>query len=319
MIIDQRSFWVGDDFCQIPLGLIGLLALADLDVVPRCTALRGTSAWSGILMLCPGLHRQQEAAQLQKGEFPACAAMTTGHVFRIENPATVFYLQSIGETGKLTNISVSKEADGSSTRIELQHVAVASSVLALACLTSIADWWALSYFLVLVLIRLINTMVIRSRACVGWHGQSEPGQRGDLFVLLSYDRWVRIQGEVDDLKAVTSGRWLHRPTMVQDAMSGCAKLLAYMAPTIIFNASHRGQTAMAWLFLLNAAVLGAANRLSDTLYMKGRILRTEGQAKAYNSRRVLANELIAESGRTDWAIAMSLIPNEPHYRGSFTL
>ena len=319
MMKDQRSFWVGDDFCQIPLGLIGLLALADLDVVPRCTALRGTSGWSDILMLCPGLHRQQEATQLQKGEFPACAAMTTGHVFRIENPATVFYLQSVGETGKLTNISVSKEADEPSTGIKLQHVAVTSSVLAFACLTSIADWWAFCYLLTLVIIRLINTMVIRSRASVDWQGQSEPGQRGDLFVLLSYDRWVRIQGEVDDLKAVTSGRWLHRPTVLQDAISGCSKLLAYAAPTVVFNATHRGQTAVVVLLLLNAAILAASNRLTNSLHMKERILRTNCQAKAYKSRRVLANELIADSGRTDWAIGMGLIPNELHYRESFTL
>lgn len=314
-----QNFWPGDGPHYSPLGLIGLLGLADLDIVPHCTALSGTSEWTDTLLLCPGLHRQQEAVQLNKGEFPACAAMTTGNVFRIENPATVFYLQSVGETGKLTNISVSKIGDASSVKFRLQHLAAASSVVAFAYLVSIRDLWAMLYLLALVLIRFINTIIFQSRAHVGWHGQSEPGHRGDLFVLLSYDRWVRIQGEVDDLKAVTSGRWLHCPTLFDDTISACAKLLAYTAPTIVFNATHRGQLAVAVMFLANAAVLGAATRLANTLCMKGRTLRVEGLPRAYKRRNVLANELIASSGRVDWAIAMGLIPNEPHYQGSFQM
>lgn len=308
---------MGDGPYHIPLNLIGLLGLADLDIVAQFTALRGTSGWADILLLCPGLHRQQEAAHLSKGEFPACAAMTTGNVFRIENPATVFYLQSVGETGKLTNVSVSKHKDSAS--LAIYHLAAASSVIALGYLASYRDWWAIFYWLTLVLIRSINAIVIRSRAYVGWHGQSEPGHQGDLFVLLSYDRWIRIQGEVDDLKAVTSGRWLHRPTVLQDTISGCAKLLSYMAPALVFNATYEGQVAIAVMFLVNAAVLGAANHLTATLCMKDRVLRVEGHPKAYKSRNVLASELIANSGRVDWAIAMSLIPNEPHYQRSFTL
>ena len=314
-----HNFWTGDGPYCSPLGLIGLLGLADFDIVPQCTALRGTSEWTDIILLCPGLHRQQEAVQLNNGEFPACAAMTTGNVFRIENPATVFFLQSVGETGKLTNISVSKEGDASSIKTRLQHLATASSVVVFAYLASIGDLWAMLYLLALVLIRFINMIVIHSRARVGWHGQSERGQRGDIFVLLSYDRWVRIQGEVDDLKAVTSGRWLRHPTLFEDTISGCAKLLAYTAPTIVFNATHRAQLAVAVMFLANAAVLGAATRLANALCMKGRTLRVEGLPKAYKRRNVLANELIASSGRVDWAIAMGLIPNEPHYQGPFTM
>jgi hypothetical protein len=233
-----------------PLGLTGLLVLADLDVIAQRTILNGTPAWSDALIICPGLHRQHKAGTLSDGEFPACAAMTTGYVFRVENPATVFYLQSVSETGKLTNVCVSKAHVGPAPYVNLGHLAVASSVLAIASLASVQDWWALAYLLVLVLVRLINTAILRSQAtAVGWHGQEEPGQLGDLFILLSYDWWVRMRGEVDDLKAVTSGRWLQPPTTLQDTMSACATLLAYAAPTLTANATPQGQIVIGLLLL----------------------------------------------------------------------
>jgi hypothetical protein len=55
------------------------------------------------------------------------------------------------------------------------------------------------------------------------------------------------------------------------------------------------------------------------LHMKGRILRIEGERKVYDRRRVLADELISESGRTDWAIAMGLIPDQSHRQGIVTM
>ena len=302
-----------------PLRLVGLLALADLNTFAERTALNGTSQWLDVLILCPGLHRQKKATQLSDGEFPACAAMTTGYVFRVENPATVFYLQSVGETGKLTNISVSKADVRFPEGACLVHAAAGSSVAAFALLVSLSDWWALSYLLVLVVVRLINTALIRAQSCVDWQGQSEPGQLGDLFVLLSYDRWVRIQGEVDDLKAVTSGRWLRRPTTFEEVMSGCATLLAYAAPALAANATLSGHIIIAILLVGNFAALATANCLTTALRMKGKTLQVQGVRRAYERRSVLASELIAESGRSDWAIAMGLIPGEPHSRNSVTM
>lgn len=302
----------GDQWYHTPLSLVGLLALADLDIVARRTALTGTTSWSEAVTICPGLHRQHKAELSSHGEFPACAAMTTGYVFRIENPATVFYLQSISETGKLTNISVSKADAGSSPDVNIGRLASALTILAFGLLASQRDWWAISYLLVLIQIRCINTSTIQSRARVGWHGQSEPGHLGDMFILLSYDRWVRIRGEVDDLKAVTSGRWLQQPTMLQSAMSGSATLLAYGAAALAANATLEGQIIIALTLLINAATLGLANYLTTDLHMKERVLKIEGGRKAYKSRNVLASELVAESGRVDWAIAMGLIPSQSH-------
>ena len=297
---------------QTPFSLVGLLALADVNTVAQHTALYGTSKWLDILILCPGLHRQHKATQLSSGEFPACAAMTTGYVFRVENPATVFYLQSISETGKLTNISVSQADTNPSRAACFVNLAAGSSVVALALLASLSDWWALSYLMALILVRCISTAIIRAQARVDWHGQSEPGQLGDLFILLSYDRWVRIRGEVDDLKAVTSGRWLRRPTTLEGVTSGCATLLAYSAPALAANTTLEGQIVIAILLLGNFAALAAANYSTTSMHMKGKLLQLSGSRKAYKRRSVLADELMAESGRKDWAIAMGLIPSESY-------
>jgi hypothetical protein len=302
-----------------PLSLVGLLALTDLNIVAQHTALNGTSQRWDVLVLCPGLHQQHKATKLSDGEFPACAAMTTGYVFRIENPATVFYLQSTSETGKLTNISVSKTNSQFPEGARLVHLAAGSSVVALALLANMGDWWALSYLMTLILVRSISTTIIRAQAGIDWHGQSEPGQLGDLFVLLSYDRWVRIRGEVDDLKAVTSGRWLRRPTAFEETISGCAVLLSYAAPSLAANATLTGQIIIALLLLGNAAALACANYLTTALCMKGKTLQIQGAPRAYERRSILANELIAESGRSDWAVAMGLIPGEPHSRNTVTM
>lgn len=297
-----------------PLSLVGLLALADLNIVAQHTALNGTSQWWDVLVLCPGLHRQHKATQLSDGEFPACAAMTTGYVFRIENPATVFYLQSVSETGKLTNISVSKAKSQSPEGARFVHLAAGSSLVAIALLVSLSDWWAVSYLLILFVIRLINTALVRAQARVKWHGQSEPGQLGDLFILLSYDRWVRIRSEVNDLKAATSGRWLRRPTAFEDTMSGCATLVSYAGPTLAANATLTGQIIVAVLLLGNVAALASVNYLTTELRMKDKTLQVHGVRRAYERRSILASELIAESGRSDWAVAMGLIPGETHSR-----
>jgi len=81
--------WLSGGYPKVSLDAAGLVALADLSTVARRTALTGTSSLLDAFVLCPGLHRQQEAPELNGGEYPACAAMTTGYVFRVENPATV--------------------------------------------------------------------------------------------------------------------------------------------------------------------------------------------------------------------------------------
>ncbi len=74
---------------------------------------------------------------------------------------------------------------------------------------SIKDWWALAVLGMLVLSRTINVFVIKRRASDSsvWKGAEEEG-RGDLLIVLNQDRWIRLQGDISDVKRVTAGQWL---------------------------------------------------------------------------------------------------------------
>ena len=45
--------------------------------------------------------------------------------------------------------------------------------------------------------------------------------KGDLLVLLSQDRWVRIRGLVDDIKPIVSGAWLRDATTLEKTITAC--------------------------------------------------------------------------------------------------
>jgi hypothetical protein len=60
--------------------LAALILLADWDVVAERAALTGGSSSLDALVVCPGLHRGEKALGLAHGEFPACAAMSSGYV-----------------------------------------------------------------------------------------------------------------------------------------------------------------------------------------------------------------------------------------------
>lgn len=208
------------------LGPIGILALADLNTVPLRTALTGTSHFLDTLILAPGLHKQSTAPDLNKGEYPACAAMTTGYVFRVENPATVLYMQRVGKTGHLTMLAVENKSRPS----PLAQLACLAAVALTVFLTTIVailieDIYTICVIALLFHARLLNTVALRQRARPGWFGAAEPGAQSDLLVLLSQDRWFRIQGATDDVKAVTSGTWLRDATFLESSSVSCAMLI----------------------------------------------------------------------------------------------
>ena len=107
--------------------------------------------------------------------------MTSGYVFRVENPATVLFLQKVGKTGHLTTLSVSgpgTELELLSRRIRLSEVAHLACLL-LTVATTLAmvllhDWWAVVVVAALVFARLVNAIIIKRRAVTGWKGASEP-------------------------------------------------------------------------------------------------------------------------------------------------
>lgn len=300
-----------------PLSLTTLLHLTPLASAATLTALRSPPPYLSSLAVSPGLHNQHsQAPRLHGGEFPACAAMTTGHIFRVENPATVLFLQRVGRTGALTTLEVSVAGEGGGGELKgwgfgYVEVAEACGALALAVLVGMGEGAAVSYLFVLVLIGLINISVLRRQIISAkWQGKREPGEKGDLLVLLSYDRWIRLQGQVDDLKAVTSGAWMREGTLFEEALLGFATCCAYLAPGFLAQAELGGQVVVLALLGVNAALLGLEVWGTRELRMKGRVVRLLGERKGYESRRVLAGELVEETGRRDWAVGLGLVPGE---------
>lgn len=309
---------------NVSLDAAALLALADLKTISLRTALTGTSTLLDTFILCPGIHRQQSAPELNGGEFPACAAMTSGFVFRVENPATVLFLQKVGLTGQLTTLSVrrSKPLDTYSLKFlsilfTFQNASALSSIayLITICMTLAAlgllaqsrDWWGLLVISFLCISRLCNVIIIRRRTSVSWQGAAEPGVKGDLLILLSQDRWIRMQGMVDDLKAVTSGQWLRDMTFVESSVASFATLLVYLAAVLASNVDQAGKIILLVLLIASAGVLAIANETTQMLQMRGRVIKVEGSRTKYRRRLDMVEQLVKESGRDDWALRMGMI------------
>jgi hypothetical protein len=316
--------WSRSPSPNISLDAAGLVALADIKTIALRTALTGTSAFLDTFVLCPGIHRQQSAPELNGGEYPACGAMTSGYVFRIENPATVLYLQKVGLTGQLTTLSVSKanrlETQPSkflSTIFTFHSTSVASSIayLVAVCMTVVAlvllalseDWWGLVVIVFLCISRLCNVIIIRRRTNVSWQGAPEPGVKGDLLILLSQDRWIRMQGMVDDLKAVSSGQWLREMTFVESSIAAFATLLVYLDAALASNVNQAGKFILVILLIASAGILAIANETTQMLHMHGRVIKVEGPRARYKRRLDMVEQLIKESGRDDWAMRMGMI------------
>ena len=303
------------------LDAVGLIALADLSTIARRTASLGSSSLLDALVLCPGIHRQQNAADLNKGEFPATAALTTGYVFRIENQATVAYLQRVGITGHMVTLSVEKLEKGLLTRLKtallgpsiailpslLVLVAASLTCASLILLVVLIDWWGFAILLSLISARSLNIMLICRRTKPGWHGALEPGKKGDLLVLLSQDRWLRLQGPVDSLKTVTSGQWLNDMTFFDSSLEASATLLVYLSAALASNASATGKIILLALLLVSVGLVGISNELEEDLYMHNHIVKKKGQSRAYARRLDLAQDLIKETGRSDWAIELGMV------------
>ena len=321
----------GVPFPRVSLDAVGLVALADLTTIARRTALTGTSTLLDAFILCPGIHRQQYAPELNGGEYPAVAAMTTGYVFRIENPATVHYLQKVGRPGQLTTLSVSRVSGSPQSTLSrfldlfyvVQNTSLVSSLAyfaaaflttaALFLLTISRDGWGVVIFMLLMFARVCNIFVIRRRSQVGWKGASEPGVRGDLLVLLSQDRWIRMQGPVDDLKTVTSGQWQREMRFWESSITAVATILVYLDAALASNMEQAGKVILLALLISSAGLLAIANHHTEVLSMHGNVIQVRDR-RPYARRLDLARELIKQSGRDDWALRLGMIVPTPKDR-----
>ncbi|KAK0492864.1 hypothetical protein EDD18DRAFT_1310745 [Armillaria luteobubalina] len=323
----------------ITLESAGLVALADLPTVAVRTALMGTAPWLDVLVLAPGMHQQQSADEVNRGEFPKTGSLTNGYVFCVENPATVSYLQGIGRTGHLVTALVRPKPkpknprnnsyiDLSPPRYHTFYVAGAFvallyllcpilTIVVFALVGSIQDWWALAVLGMLVLSRTINVFVIKRRASGSkdWKGAEEEGE-GDLLVVLSQDRWVRLQGKLSDVKRVTAGQWLRDEDRIESLAVGVATLLVYAAAALAGNASTTGSLFIALLLLCSVALLALCNSLTHRLQMYDCIVQEDKPLKRRYKRRLeMVKALVEEVEETGtqegkrgvWAINMQLI------------
>lgn len=308
------------------LDAAGLIALADLDTIARRTALMGSASYIDALVICPGIHCQQKALDLSKAELPPTGSLTNGYVFRIENQATVAYMQSIGITGQLVTLGVEKIQERSWYHLwahlfgpgksfvssALVMTAILSTIGSVTLLIIIEDWWGVSILLSLIVAPFLNISLIRWRTMPSWHGVLEPGMNGDLLVLLSQDRWVRVQGSVDALKTVTSGCWLSDMTFFERSLEAIATVLVYLSAILASNATQGGKILLVILLLGSVGLLGISNHQQEALYMRGHIVRLKGKPKMYARRLDLAKELIKETKRHDWAVGLGMVKGEEY-------
>jgi hypothetical protein len=322
-IRDSKYAWAHYPDSQVSLDAAGLVALADLSTVAKRTALTGNAVWLDMFIICPGLHRQQSATELNLGEYPAAGALTTGYVFRIENPATVLFLQKISQTGTLTHVEVSNWDNKSklwrrlvSSIFVFQTASTISATAYLLAATTTAvalvlfglahEVWGVGVLCMLILARLINTWVVRKRCVPGWHGEKEPGVKSDLLILLSQDRWIRMKGPVDDVKAVTSGQWLREQSFLESSLSAAATVLVYLNAALASNVNNAGKILLVVQLLVSVGLLAIANEFTDALYMHGCKVRVTGEHQTYARRLDLAKALLKEADRKDWEMRAAL-------------
>lgn len=250
-------------------------------------------------------------------------SLTTGYVFRVENEATVNFLKDVGEPGHLTNVLVSPEVPASyglfvtlfrsePLASTLFLIGIALTIVVVVLLGIIHDWWALGVLGMLMLARLINIIVIKRRSMKnGWKGAPEPGKDGDLLILLSQDRWVRMRGKVDDIKKVTAGQWLREETIPESFVVSFATLLVYGSAALAGNASTIGSLLMACLLLVSVGVLGLCNAATKTLHLFDRVIaRADSHRKKYERRLDMVYELMEETCTQKWALKMDLVTEE---------
>ena len=94
-----------------PFNSIGIVALAPLRTAATRTLQHGSVRVDDVLCMTLGLQAYyDQLANPHSNEYLACAAMTTGYVFRVENVATVAWLQRMGETGAMTTVQVREDS-----------------------------------------------------------------------------------------------------------------------------------------------------------------------------------------------------------------
>ncbi|PBK70179.1 hypothetical protein ARMSODRAFT_995135 [Armillaria solidipes] len=260
----------------------GLFVLANLPTVAARTAVVDTASCLDIFLLAPGMHYQQA--------LPTTGAITTGYLFCVENPAT--------RTGHLVTAPVLLHLPPPvvlccrcprDARLHRRARAHRRCGSAAGCLTGFGGSRS---FGVVHVIEAHKCGHHQAEKLESWKGLPEPGTNGDLLILLSRDRWIRLHGST-----TTAGQWLRDRSIVEGFTISFSTLLVYAAVIVTFNASTVGILMIACLLLCSSALLSFCNSLMP---MFNCIVQVDGESKEYKQR-------LQKSARSDWAIRLGLI------------
>ncbi|EKM56405.1 uncharacterized protein PHACADRAFT_92417, partial [Phanerochaete carnosa HHB-10118-sp] len=297
-----------------PFCAAGILAAMNFKAIARRAMFTGSASYLDIFILAPGIHVQQMASEINVGEHPRACDMSSGYVFLIQNPATISFLLRISKTGFLTKVHVSpplphRTTFGADSFDLVLYIGCASLTIGtIGILAAIADWWALTAVFALMAARLLNIIVVKRRAVLGWKGAFESGD-ADLFVILSRDRWVRIQGAMNDVKNVTAGSWLQKMSDEESCATVVATLFVYLSTILAFNASIFGSLLLVAMIISALGLLGLANTMTRDLHMFRHVVRVAEEPKIRpGSRFDVVQQLVLECASDTWAIALGLVP-----------
>ena len=116
-----------------------------------------------------------------------------------------------------------------------------------------------------------------------------------------------MRGLTDDVKVVTSGQWLRESTPVEGLFTSLATLLVYLDIVLWKNATHVSQCWLLFLLVISTTLIALSNDLTQEFRMYGKVIKAHGPPKPYARRLDLADELIKDTGRKDWAIRLGMI------------
>ena len=121
---------------------------------------------------------------------------------------------------------------------------------------------------------------------------------------------------MDDLKAVTSGSWLRLETGVQDLLSQLSCLLVWLSVLMALAATDSEKVVLVVMVLVKHVMVAWSARSSklvkNGVMMQGRKIsvdesKGENGLVKYARRLEMAEELIKEFDRRDWAEQMGMV------------
>ncbi|KFY39178.1 hypothetical protein V495_06102 [Pseudogymnoascus sp. VKM F-4514 (FW-929)] len=161
----------------------------------------------------------------------------------------------------------------------LYAVALCLTVGSMALMVLTRDWWGVGILSALMLARLLNIWIIRSRCSDGAEPKAPPGSPPPTPVEPEEENWkVTIDGEREiclnglphDLEALTGGVWMRGKTAVEGYAEAAAKLIVYLVAAFSGNMHQTGDMVLLLLLLFSAGLLALSNSKEDRFWMNGR-------------------------------------------------